>query len=155
MNVFRWVLVALPSTPKYTAGSIIYVADRDGNVLLVQSRFSKKWGFPGGFHRRRETPLITAARELREETGIDREPDHFTLQLTYLQERARHFDSLAILRLPDPQPSVARGPGLRTWLEVKNARWYDLDDETKLPRRLRRETELALTKLSELGEVER
>jgi 8-oxo-dGTP pyrophosphatase MutT (NUDIX family) len=44
------------------------------NVLLVQGRMSKRWGFPKGHPEPGEQPSDTAARELREETGIQLDP---------------------------------------------------------------------------------
>src|SRR6476660_3421182 len=46
---------------------------RDGRVLLIQRRrdpWRGRWDIPGGFCDGREHPMITAERELKEETGV-------------------------------------------------------------------------------------
>jgi 8-oxo-dGTP pyrophosphatase MutT (NUDIX family) len=40
-------------------------------VVVVQGRKSRKWSFPKGHGRSRESPLDASIRELKEETGIN------------------------------------------------------------------------------------
>jgi 8-oxo-dGTP pyrophosphatase MutT (NUDIX family) len=47
-----------------------------GEVLLVRGRISKKWSFPKGHCKTRETDLECAKRELFEETGLTLEDAH-------------------------------------------------------------------------------
>ena len=51
------------------AGGLI--TDRDGKVLLVKANYVEHWGFPGGALDAGETPEEAAAREIREEVGLD------------------------------------------------------------------------------------
>jgi 8-oxo-dGTP diphosphatase len=56
---------------------VLGVVRRAGRVLLVQRARAPsvgKWGFPGGVQELGETIFEAAARELREETGLDIEP---------------------------------------------------------------------------------
>lgn len=53
------------------------VIERDGEVLLGRRRFDPGagcWGLPGGFLEEHEDALAGLRREVREETGLDVEP---------------------------------------------------------------------------------
>ncbi|WP_203909133.1 NUDIX hydrolase [Rhizocola hellebori] len=56
----------------YTSSGV--VLDGNGNVLLIHHRNHGRWLCPGGEIEADEDPLAGAAREVREETGIDVEP---------------------------------------------------------------------------------
>lgn len=48
------------------------VRNEDGEILLIRPIFPPRaWNLPGGKVGKRETPQAAAAREVREETGID------------------------------------------------------------------------------------
>jgi 8-oxo-dGTP diphosphatase len=61
--------------PSVSADCVIFGFDRaDLSVLLIergQEPFKGQWSFPGGFMNMDETTLQCAARELKEETGIN------------------------------------------------------------------------------------
>jgi ADP-ribose pyrophosphatase YjhB (NUDIX family) len=44
---------------------------QDGEALLVRHTYMRGWHFPGGSMNRWETPLEAAAREAREEAGVE------------------------------------------------------------------------------------
>jgi 8-oxo-dGTP diphosphatase len=63
-----------PGDPQPTVGAIALVRDDDGRVLLVWQRsgpFAGSWLLPGGGVSRDESVSHAAARELREETGLE------------------------------------------------------------------------------------
>lgn len=48
---------------------------KDGKVLLILEKSSKKWGFPKGHMEEGENEIQTALREVKEEVGLDVEID--------------------------------------------------------------------------------
>ena len=65
----------------YLAADLVVFSQEDGQILLVKRKghpFLGGWAIPGGFAKADETIEQTAARELREETGIECEPDKLT-----------------------------------------------------------------------------
>jgi ADP-ribose pyrophosphatase YjhB (NUDIX family) len=65
------------ASSKPTVGALVV---DDGRVLLTRRAFEPfkgYWDLPGGFLEEGEEPLEGLRRELREETGLDVEPDRF------------------------------------------------------------------------------
>jgi 8-oxo-dGTP diphosphatase len=58
-------------TPSFYVGAICVIERGDGALLLIRHSYRKRWGFPGGFLKRGETPADAARRETREEVGVD------------------------------------------------------------------------------------
>ena len=54
----------------YVAAGMLFVNDA-GQVLLVQPTYKDHWEIPGGYVEAGETPAQAAAREVREELGIE------------------------------------------------------------------------------------
>ena len=66
------------ANPAPTASAVI--VDGDGRALLSRRAYEPYrglWDLPGGFLEEWEHPLECLRRELREETGLDVEPDEF------------------------------------------------------------------------------
>ncbi|MEV1287879.1 NUDIX hydrolase [Micromonospora sp. NPDC049679] len=68
------------AVPKYVVGAVALVRDSEaegaGRLLLLRQPPARRgWGLPAGLLERREAPIVGAARELAEETGIRLSPD--------------------------------------------------------------------------------
>ncbi|MGH1345112.1 MAG: NUDIX hydrolase [Nannocystales bacterium] len=61
-----------------THGALI-AAWYDGQILLVKNSYRAEYTLPGGYVRAGETPEQGAARELREEVGVDVSPADLSL----------------------------------------------------------------------------
>jgi len=106
--------------PRHRVGVLLVLFNDKDELLLLRHVFhtTSEWGLPGGWLKRGEAPHDGAARELREETGLEA-----TLG--------------PVVRLSrEPEPShipivfVARAkPGrLRLSFESSEARWCSADD---------------------------
>lgn len=62
------------SLPKHIAGAGAIFHDADGKVLLVKPSYRDTWEIPGGGLEHGEYPFQAAAREVREETGLELRP---------------------------------------------------------------------------------
>jgi 8-oxo-dGTP pyrophosphatase MutT (NUDIX family) len=62
------------SLPKHIAGAGAIFHDADGKVLLVKPSYGNTWEIPGGGLEQGEYPFQAAAREVREETGLELRP---------------------------------------------------------------------------------
>ncbi len=51
----------------------------DGKVLKVRHSYRRGWSLPGGAVRRGEDPRFAACREVREEVGLNIQPDDLIL----------------------------------------------------------------------------
>jgi 8-oxo-dGTP pyrophosphatase MutT (NUDIX family) len=54
----------------YVAAGVLFFDDAD-RILLVDPTYKDGWDIPGGYVETGETPAQTAAREVREELGIE------------------------------------------------------------------------------------
>ncbi|MEU2438170.1 NUDIX hydrolase [Streptomyces rubradiris] len=62
--------------PRRRIGALAIIRDREESVLLVKKAYKegRSWGLPGGAAHANEAPHDTWAREIREETSLDRVP---------------------------------------------------------------------------------
>lgn len=74
-----------------TLGAIGIIVTPQDQVLLVRTWYRARWGLPGGYFRRRETPAEAVSREIHEETGLTI-PTWDGPPLVVFQERRRHID---------------------------------------------------------------
>jgi ADP-ribose pyrophosphatase YjhB (NUDIX family) len=86
---WRWVAAPV------TLGVRALVADGDGRVLLVRHSYVAGWHLPGGGVNRGEPLAAAAARELREEVGVEATAPGRLLGV-YLRLRRRNSDHVAL-----------------------------------------------------------
>ena len=90
-----------------TSGALVALWYR-GRVLLVKNSYRRQMTLPGGYVRPREDRRVAAARELREEVGIQVQPKRLTHAYhgTHLFEHRK--DTLDIYELEVEQEPVVR-----------------------------------------------
>ena len=114
--------------PAMTADLVILKKEREGRSVLLIRRaghpFLGKWALPGGFANEREPVEQTAARELREETGVegvtlelvdvfsqpDRDPRGWVVSVAYLGQ-------------------IPRDQSVKAGDDAAEACWFALDGE--------------------------
>jgi ADP-ribose pyrophosphatase YjhB (NUDIX family) len=91
----RWWRVRQPTV----VGVRVVVFDEKGQVLLVRHTYGRRaWYLPGGGAKRHENLAEAAARELREETGIEVTGGPASLRLhgVMTNQRERKTDHIAV-----------------------------------------------------------
>ncbi|MEE3917968.1 NUDIX domain-containing protein [Micromonospora sp. BRA006-A] len=67
------------AVPKYIVGAVTLVKDTEatgaGRILLLRQPPGYSWTLPAGLLQRGEAPVVGAARELYEESGVRLSPD--------------------------------------------------------------------------------
>lgn len=114
-------------TAKYIIGAVVLVRDTEaanpGRLLLLRQPPGRGWTLPAGLLRRREPPLLGAARELAEETGIELPPEELRPAVPNAIVHAKGWVDVVF---------EARVPATTTTLrvdgaEVYEAAWHPLD----------------------------
>jgi len=65
-------------TPRHSVSVAAVVTDDSDRVLVIQRRDNGAWQLPGGVLELEESPEAGVRREVREETGVDVEPQRLT-----------------------------------------------------------------------------
>ena len=112
-------------TIRYTAD--VVAVDPDGRVLLIERRwepFTGAWALPGGHTDINETSRAAGARELKEETGLDVDPDALVLigvyDAPFRDPRGRYVTVAYLARVP-------AGTTARAGDDAAAVRWAPLD----------------------------
>lgn len=120
------------AVPKYIVGAVTLVRDSEapapGRLLLLRQPPGRGWCLPAGLLRRREAPVVGAARELHEETGVRLAPEQLRPAAPNAVVHAKGWVDVVF------EASV---PGSATDLvvdgaEVYEAAWHPLDDLPRL-----------------------
>jgi ADP-ribose pyrophosphatase YjhB (NUDIX family) len=112
------------ASSKPTAGALCV---ENGRLLLVRRAaepFKGQWDIPGGFLEEGESPLEGLRRELKEETGLDVEPQRF---LGIWIDRYGG-DSTAEATLNLYWTATVTGGEARPADDVSELRWFDRDE---------------------------
>lgn len=113
--------------PKYIIGAVTLVHDAEaappGRLLLLRQPPGRGWGLPAGLLQRRERPVVGAARELGEESGVWLPPEQLSPAVPNAVVHAKGWvDMVFELRVP-ASATTLRVDGA----EVLEAAWYPLD----------------------------
>lgn len=112
---------------KYIVGAVTLVrdseADAPGRLLLLRQPPGRRWGLPAGLLQRGEQPVVGAARELAEESGITLDPERLSPALPNAVVHAKGWVDMVF---------EAAVPASTTELvvdgaEVFEAAWFPLD----------------------------
>ena len=92
---------------------------REGRILLVRDRGRSSYGLPGGGIEDGELPIVAAARELHEETGLE------ATSIRYLFSFEGKYNVHRVYEVEADGEAEARG-------EIDWCIWWDLKDDTPL-----------------------
>jgi ADP-ribose pyrophosphatase YjhB (NUDIX family) len=116
-----------------TEGAHVLAIDDAGRILVVRTTYlGPEWMLPGGRVERTETPQDAAARETREETGLDVRVERLVLVDAH---RARNVSFVFLGRVVggDLEPQFG---------EIAEAGWVDREEIGRMSPRLHRLLEL-------------
>ncbi|MET7834561.1 NUDIX hydrolase [Micromonospora sediminicola] len=122
------------AVPKYIVGAVTLVRDTEatgaGRILLLRQPPGHSWTLPAGLLQRGEAPVVGAARELYEESGVRLSPDALRPAVPNAVVHAKGWVDVVF---------EAEVPASRTELavdgaEVFEAAWHPLDDLPRLSR---------------------
>jgi ADP-ribose pyrophosphatase YjhB (NUDIX family) len=121
--------------PRYLVGAVTILRDSEASdgdgpdrVLLLRQPHRGGWGLPAGLLKKREQPVVGAARELFEETGVRVHPDDMTAGApNAIVHVVGVVDTIFFASVPaSTTPLVVDGA------EVLEAAWFPVDDLPRL-----------------------
>lgn len=116
-----------------TTFGIIPVLKKDGNnyFLVIKSR-QGNWGFPKGHPNENEAPLMTARREVEEETGLT---DITILPHTFSESRIHVDPEYTVTKIIIWFLGIVQGKGevnINDKEEIEEYKWLRFDDAYEL-----------------------
>lgn len=102
----------------------------EGRLLMVQQQFSGHWALPGGTAEAGERAVCTAARETREETGMQ----------VLVEDQIMVFENGFHLYRCRMQTANETGPLDR--VEISGYDWFDEAQRTEIPWRFEQQRDL-------------
>jgi 8-oxo-dGTP diphosphatase len=118
--------------PKYTVGAVTLLHDSEapgaGRLLLLRQPPGRAWGLPAGLLKRNEEPVVGAARELYEESGVRLDPARLEPATPNAVVHPKGWvDMVFRASVPASATTLAVDGG-----EVLEARWFPLDELPRL-----------------------
>lgn len=131
ISVRRWIVRRV--VPKYIVGAVTLVRDSEAGgerMLLLRQPPGRGWSLPAGLLQRREAPVVGAARELAEESGISLRPEDLRPAVPNAVVHARGWVDVVFEASVPASTTTLTVDGA----EVYEAAWHRLDDLPKLTR---------------------
>ncbi len=120
------------AVPKYIVGAVTLVWDAEdaGRILLLRQPPGYSWTLPAGLLQRGEPPVVGAARELYEESGIRLTPDRLRPAVPNALVHAKGWVDVVFETEVPASTTELTVDGA----EVFEAAWHPLDDLPRLSR---------------------
>ncbi|MFD0821205.1 NUDIX hydrolase, partial [Micromonospora zhanjiangensis] len=130
-HVLRRRLVRL-AVPKYIVGAVTLVWDAEATeprrLLLLRQPPNRGWTLPAGLLQRGEAPVVGAARELAEESGVRLRPEQLTPAVPNAVVHAKGWvDCVFEVSVPASTTDLVVDGA-----EVYEAAWHPLDNLPRL-----------------------
>ncbi|HEX8632318.1 MAG TPA: NUDIX domain-containing protein [Catenuloplanes sp.] len=113
--------------PKYIIGAVTMVHDADadppGRLLLLRQPPGRGWSLPAGLLQRREPPVVGAARELGEESGLWLPPERLSPAVPNAVVHAKGWVDMVFEARVSASTTTLKVDGA----EVFEAAWHRLD----------------------------
>ncbi|HEX3086950.1 MAG TPA: NUDIX domain-containing protein [Pyrinomonadaceae bacterium] len=124
----------------FTVSVAAMLFDDEHQILLLEHLFraDNGWGVPGGFVTGGEEPEEALRRELREEVSIELDDVNLLFVRTLGNKQVEIYYRARVIGVPKPSS-----------IEIKQARWFDLD---ALPAELSRDQRRLVQRALALGE---
>lgn len=116
------------AVPKYIVGAVTFVWDSESTaprrLLLLRQPPGRGWTLPAGLLQRGEPPVVGAARELAEESGVTLSPEALTPAVPNAVVHAKGWvDCVFEARVPASTTELVVDGA-----EVYEAAWHPIDD---------------------------
>ncbi|GAA2700472.1 NUDIX hydrolase [Micromonospora olivasterospora] len=122
------------AVPKYIVGAVTLVrdaeADAPGRLLLLRQPPGHSWTLPAGLLQRGEAPVVGAARELFEESGVRLAPERLRPAVPNAVVHAKGWVDVVFEAEVPASTTELKVDGA----EVFEAAWHPLDDLPRLSR---------------------